>query len=950
MRGSSVFRRTPPPSILALAFLLLVPSFLALTFSTAGAAPPIGRDEAVSVVTRTQFGGSLDGVRLFVDPVPLRPGDTVATWRRDVFSAPDAGWLVFVDRHPGANYEHPCSYFFVEATGARVDRYDAMTPPRRLGDMVEITNGQDNPPPGLSETLLERYSERLRRLERPRADRGQSYAFIISGGADQSNNHIRYWNDVSFIYRTLVDYYGYADDHIRVCMSDGTNPAADRSNGTNSPTDLDSDGDADTEYPATLSYVGQVFGELAATLTASDQLFLFTTDHGGQESGQNCYLNLWNFEELRDDQMAAYVAALPCHTVICTFEQCFSGGMIDDLAGDGRVIATAANWNEYSWAMPPDYVYDTFVYHWTSAVAWETPEGVAVDADTNDDGIVSMIEAFTYAQANDFDDETPQYSSTPAGLGDVLNLFGNMEGVYLVVDHVTIDDDNAGASHGNGDGVIGFGETIELKVGLRNIGMSDAEGVSGTLVTGSAYVTITAPSRSFGAIPADATVENSVPFVFQVANDVPDGEPLLLTLQASENPGVLPLTLSAAAPSYASSIVDVYDATGDNDGIADPGETVLLRVRIENRGSCSTPELGAVLQASGYFTTDGGPHLVGVIPSGGSAIASGFTVAIAPDCPPIYAGSLVLALSCAGGYATTADLLFGVGPWSDDVEMDWGWTLGVAGDNATTGIWQRVDPNGTTYGSPPQQAQPEDDHTADPAHVCFVTGNGTAGGAAGEMDVDGGRTTLLSPPFTVAGATSATLRYWRWYTNNLGNSPGLDYWDVDVTADGTNWVHLEHTTESANAWTEHTFDIGAIVPLTGTVQVRFVADDTSPGSLVEAAVDDIQMTIVRPPSTGVAESPALVPGGLTAVRPNPLRTGSTVGFRLAAATPFARLDLYDVGGRRVATLFEGSAAAGEHSVRFSSRDVQGRELPSGVYFLKLESPEVTEVRQVTVIR
>jgi len=37
--------------------------------------------------------------------------------------------------------------------------------------------------------------------------------------------------------------------------------------------------------------------------------------------------------------------------------------MVDDLAGDGRVIATSADWDEYLLAMPPDYIYDTFVYH-----------------------------------------------------------------------------------------------------------------------------------------------------------------------------------------------------------------------------------------------------------------------------------------------------------------------------------------------------------------------------------------------------------------------------------------------------------------------------------------------------------------------------------------------------------------------------------------------------------
>jgi len=143
---------------------------------------------------------------------------------------------------PAANWEHPCWYFFVDAASGTVRRFDASTPPRMLPELLEITHGRDNPPAGMSEESLAHYSEILRQLPKPAPTRGQAYAFIISGGADQSNNHIRYWNDCAFIYRTLVQYYGYAHDHIRVCMSDGTNPAVDRSDGTNSPTDLDGNG------------------------------------------------------------------------------------------------------------------------------------------------------------------------------------------------------------------------------------------------------------------------------------------------------------------------------------------------------------------------------------------------------------------------------------------------------------------------------------------------------------------------------------------------------------------------------------------------------------------------------------------------------------------------------------------------------------------------------------
>jgi hypothetical protein len=948
-------RRKPAPhrighlATIGSAFLVLgLWGFGPLTASTSAQTAAISRDRAVSIVTQTQLGGSYDGVRLFVHPRMLPAGESVSTWKKELFVTPAPGWFVFVDRYPGANWEHPCWYFFVDATSGDVRRFEAMTPPRLRPELTEITHGHDNPPPGVSEQSLARFSDRLSRLPKPPPARGQAWALIISGGADQSNNHIRYWNDCAFIYRALVQYYGYADDHIRVCISDGTNPAIDRSDGTNSPADLDGDGDADIEYPATLAYVGQVFNELATTLTSSDQLFIFTTDHGGQQSGHDCYLNLWNLEELRDDQMAVYVAALPCASIICTFEQCFSGGMIDDLLGDGRVIATAANWDELSWAMGPDYIYDTFVYHWTSAVSWATPGGTPVDADTNNDGIVSMHEAFLYAQANDYDDETPQYSSTPTGLGDILNLFGNLEGVYLAVDQITIDDDNDGASQGDADGVIDFGETIELTVGLHNMGMSNAEDVTGTLSSLSSHVTMITGVSAYGDIPSEGTVANSPPFVFRVATDVQNGEPLNLSLGVTENPGTMSLSLTATAPSYTVAVTDVADSGGDNDGVADPGETVGLTLRIENHGGCSTPDLTAILQSGGYFESDEIPHAVGSLPVGQGANVAGYVVQISPDCPPIYSGLLDLTLTGPGSYLASAGVRLSVGPWFDDAEADLAWTLGAAGDNATTGLWERSDPIGTTYNGQP--AQTEDDHTADPGHICFVTANGTVGGAAGEADVDGGKTTLLSPAFNMLDATSATLSYWRWYTNNLGNSPGLDYWDVDVTSDGTNWVHLEHTTQSANSWTEHNFDLSTFVPLSSTVRFRFVADDTPPGSLVEAAVDDIMVSIVHPPSPSVvAEAGGTRRTGLGVCRPNPIGQGAVLSYRLAARTNL-RLELYDVAGRRVRTLVDGPVEAGEHTLSLAPVDGVGRGIASGIYFVRMETPEVTEIRQVTVVR
>jgi hypothetical protein len=937
--------------VLTLASLSLVVLALGSLAAPAAAQPgSIDRDDAIAIVTQSQLGGSLDGVRLYVLPRSLPAGEAIADWKRDVFVAPASGWLVFVDRYPGANWEHPCWYFFVDETTGDVQRFDSMTPPLLQPELFEITDFRDNPPPGVSEAALERYRERLRSLPKPDPSRGPAYAFIISGGANQSNNHIRYWNDCAFIYTTLVEYYGYEDENIRVCISDGTNPAPDRSDGTNSPPDLDGDGDDDIEYPATLQYIDLVFDELAATLTAGDQLFIFTTDHGGQESGWDCYLNLWNLEELRDDQLAAYVDALPCQTVICTFEQCYSGGMIDDLEGDGRVVATACRWDEVSWAMAPHYIYDAFVYHWTCAVAWQHPTGEPVDADTNNDGNVSMHEAFIYAEEHDQANETPQYSSTPANLGDIIYLFGDLEGVYLTLDDVIIDDDDNGASQGNGNGVIEFGETIELSVALHNMGLTDATGVVGTLATTSPWVNLITGMAAYGDIPSGSTVTNDQPFVFGVDAAVPNGAALELALGITEPPDELSLDLSAMAPAYLVGVREIDDSSGDGDGMADPGEEVTVTLKIENTGGADSPDLTAVLESDGYFTVAGTPHAVGAIPIGESAIVAGFVVQISPACPEVYSGQLTLGLSGPGSYSVGVDFLFMVGPWFDDAETDMGWTLGAPGDDASTGVWVRLDPTGTRVGS--HQVQPEDDHTPAPGVMCFVTGNAASGYIANYADVDDGRTTLLSPVFDLEGATLATLSYWRWYTNDLGNAPGQDWWDVDVTADGTNWVHLEHTQESANSWTEHSFDLGAYIPFTSTVRIRFVASDLGLDSLVEAAVDDITVLISRPPTAGVAASglPAVTRLRLGECVPNPMNPSTSIPFELPSAAPVS-IKIYDVGGRLVRSLLERSAMdAGAHTIRWDGRRTDGQVVGSGIYYIRLETLAGEETGSVTLLR
>jgi hypothetical protein len=173
----------------------------------------------------------------------------------------------------------------------------------------------------------------------------------------------------------------------------------------------------------------------------------------------------------------------------------------------------------------------------------------------------------------------------------------------------------------------------------------------------------------------------------------------------------------------------------------------------------------------------------------------------------------------------------------DDFELDNGWTAGAPGDTASSGVWARVNPNGTG-------AQPEDDDSAD-GTVCFITGNASPGAGAGTNDVDNGFTTLISPMLDCTGG-EAYISYSRWYSNNLGASPNADEMPIEISNDdGANWVNVETVTENANAWVRRTIRVADYVAPTSQVRMRFIASDLGDGSLVEAGVDEVLVSVLE---------------------------------------------------------------------------------------------------------
>ncbi len=78
--------------------------------------------------------------------------------------------------------------------------------------------------------------------------------------------------------------------------------------------------------------------------------------------------------------------------------------------------------------------------------------------------------------------------------------------------------------------------------------------------------------------------------------------------------------------------------------------------------------------------------------------------------------------------------------------------------------------------------------------------------------------------------------------------------------------------------------------------------------------------------------------------PNPFNPSTTISYSLPGMMR-AHLEVFNVLGQKVATLVDGIEQPGLHGVRFD-----GANLPSGLYFYRLEAGNFTQTRRLVLLK
>jgi hypothetical protein len=216
----------------------------------------------------------------------------------------------------------------------------------------------------------------------------------------------------------------------------------------------------------------------------------------------------------------------------------------------------------------------------------------------------------------------------------------------------------------------------------------------------------------------------------------------------------------------------------------------------------------------------------------------------------------------------------------------------------------------------------------------------TASGGGG-----GGAITAESEPNNSSGTADGPVGTGQGVSGTISSSSDQDWFWFDVSSSGNinislaigssadlDWfLYNDALVEVARGYTTSNPEAGNYNASAGHYYLM-VDGYLSATSSYTVTVNGGLANIIQPASSKVKLVTALLRNA-----PNPFRASTVLRFQLAAEGPVS-LQVFDVAGRLVTTLADGTFPAGIHEVPWTGRDDGGRRVQSGVYFYRLQTP------------
>jgi tetratricopeptide (TPR) repeat protein len=406
---------------------------------TASVCAQFTRQQAVDLVFNSVIATDTAKINLYVSYNSMQDNDLLALDDFTYLQLPyQSNWVFFVDDVPFANWHHPVRYVCVNTQNGQYTIINHSIYPVELSADFEVLLYQTHLPTGGSNPLAGATSSPMQSTT---AQNPNLYAVLITGWNDTKE----FWNDISNIYCTLTQVYGYKKENIYVHYTTGQ---------TNTQGGMDLDGGEfshDIDYSARFGPLehtfyclgGQETDPLIPMLEPGDQLFIFFNGHGQAYDNIDGAQMMLPGDILCDTTFARWLSYVECAQLTVVMEPCYSGGFINELSDynnydvkcENRVVHSSC---EFALSAPEIWVtcddpnpsmhnlkFGEFVFYWTAAARgyypdFDEPWNIIFDyptgtfplegyfppeanhpgdhnPDVNGDGFVQMEEAFAYA-------------------------------------------------------------------------------------------------------------------------------------------------------------------------------------------------------------------------------------------------------------------------------------------------------------------------------------------------------------------------------------------------------------------------------------------------------------------------------------------------------------------------------------------------------------------------
>lgn len=231
----------------------------------------------------------------------------------------------------------------------------------------------------------------------------------------------------------------------------------------------------------------------------------------------------------------------------------------------------------------------------------------------------------------------------------------------------TIDDDGAGTSSGNGDGLANPTERIELPVQVHNFGGTTAYGVTGTLTSEDPYVTVLDANETFGDVATGGSAWSADDFDVEIDAGAPNGHVARLGLDLQSGSStwhfLIEVPVASAELQYAS------HTTYDVGGQFDPGESGGLSVKLHNAGAASAQAMTGVLVSRSQWVavTDSAGAFADIAGGeSGENTLDRFAVQADATCFPGHLATMEIRLEFSGGARDTVSFALPIGVAASD--------------------------------------------------------------------------------------------------------------------------------------------------------------------------------------------------------------------------------------------------------------------------------------------